>query len=65
MAEVRENLKTYFHENCFFGIVVLPYSELKNLGVATEISKPPHCPPKAACKNKNTFDLWYNFKTDN
>ena len=33
MAEVRENLKTYFHENCFFGIVVLPHSELKNLGI--------------------------------
>ena len=29
---------------------------------ATKKSKPPHTKPKAACKNKNTFDLWYDFK---
>ena len=29
--------------------------------VATEKIKPPHCPPKAACKNKNTFGVWYEF----
>ncbi|MBS1669531.1 MAG: DUF3800 domain-containing protein [Bacteroidetes bacterium] len=32
MAEVRKALKYYFMKNCFFGILVLPHSEIKNLG---------------------------------
>jgi len=32
MAVVREKLKHYFHENCFFGIIILPHSELKEMG---------------------------------
>ena len=31
-------------------------------GTRTEKSKPPHSKPKATCKNKNTFDLWYDGK---
>ena len=33
MAEVREKLKIYFHDNCFFGMIVLSHSELKELGI--------------------------------
>ena len=31
-------------------------------GTRTEKSKPPHSKPKAAYKNKNTFDLWCDVK---
>ena len=39
-----------------------PINARNEVWVATKKGKPPHTKPKAACKNKNTFDLWYNFK---
>ncbi len=32
MFQVRETLKEYFHENCYFGIVVTQHDDLKDLG---------------------------------